>query len=73
MSFPDIEDYSVMHGEDEMADITKCASSDCELMKECYRATAQDNSHWQAWGLLKVLDTKGKCINFYPRPKGESK
>lgn len=47
-----------------MADITMCRGDDCYMKEACYRHTAPQNPHWQAW-FMNTPQHKGSDCEFF--------
>jgi hypothetical protein len=48
-----------------MADIAMCLDKDCPSFKECYRAQAKPNIHWQTYHVFLRHNEK-ECKDFIP-------
>ena len=52
-----------------MPDITMCMNKECQLRKQCYRATAKssgDNQAWADFGSFVLLSGEIGCEYFWP-------
>lgn len=48
-----------------MADITKCKGVGCIKRRLCYRFTAPDTPHWQAWFCKPPNTSTTQCTSFW--------
>ena len=47
-------------------DISMCQDKECSKFKDCYRAQAKPNEHWQTYFSESPREESGECNHFWP-------